>query len=293
MSIVALSIVAIELLNPTAFYLCWLGAAIWAALMTGILRPRHGYVDRAIERDERGLLAPQRAADWPHVLLLVRGAAACFAIWVLVLLVYSLIRKPGVDGTGALRWSPADQVLLQLLAPGIAWAVGYAMLAGQKSLWLVGYRVRRMFNGLLSGVLGIFIALPIVYFALQGTLWFWESVHIDHPQKQDLLIAMEETTNTLIRAGAVVGAVVMAPLFEELLFRGFIQSAARRATRSPVLAIAISSVLFALVHPGWTMPPIFVFAILLGLVYERTHNLWATTVMHALFNAFTLITTHA
>lgn len=50
------------------------------------------------------------------------------------------------------------------------------------------------------------------------------------------------------------------------------------------VAIGLTSVVFASVHPLWTAPIIFVLSLCLGYTYERTGNLWATITMHALFN---------
>ena len=50
------------------------------------------------------------------------------------------------------------------------------------------------------------------------------------------------------------------------------------------MAILLTSLLFATVHPLWTQPLIFVLALCLGYAYERTNNLWVTITMHALFN---------
>lgn len=49
-------------------------------------------------------------------------------------------------------------------------------------------------------------------------------------------------------------------------------------------AVIVASLLFSAVHPLWTAPLIFLLAVCLGYVYERTGNLWSTIVMHAIFN---------
>jgi hypothetical protein len=51
------------------------------------------------------------------------------------------------------------------------------------------------------------------------------------------------------------------------------------------VAILATSALFALVHPTWTWPAIFLLAVCLGYAYERTGNLWVPVVIHAAFNA--------
>jgi len=52
------------------------------------------------------------------------------------------------------------------------------------------------------------------------------------------------------------------------------------------VAIVVASIAFTLVHGHlWLMPPIFFLSLCLGVVYERTNNLWAPIFIHAAFNA--------
>ena len=50
------------------------------------------------------------------------------------------------------------------------------------------------------------------------------------------------------------------------------------------LAVVITSVVFAIIHPLWTAPLIFLLSLCLGYAYERTGSLWVPIVMHAMFN---------
>ena len=121
------------------------------------------------------------------------------------------------------------------------------------------------------------------------------------------------------RIAIFFGAAAAAPLFEEIIFRGHLQTLIRSAlirlsSRGPVhigpgeapprggvleyhrpsqpgaqtwhswLAILLASAAFAAVHPLWMRPPIFVLSLCLGYAYERTGLLWTTITMHALFN---------
>ncbi len=56
------------------------------------------------------------------------------------------------------------------------------------------------------------------------------------------------------------------------------------------LPIGLSSLLFALAHVGWGPDPValFVLALILGYVYQRTHRIVPSMVIHALFNGMTL-----
>jgi membrane protease YdiL (CAAX protease family) len=95
---------------------------------------------------------------------------------------------------------------------------------------------------------------------------------------------------------SVLAAVIVAPLFEELLFRAHLQSGLVSAFRKQLgprtarwLAIVLASLAFASIHEWWTQPIIFVLSVCIGWVYERTGNLWSAIVLHATFNGSTTL----
>lgn len=86
-----------------------------------------------------------------------------------------------------------------------------------------------------------------------------------------------------------VGAVTIgAPVIEEILYRGCLQSCVRRFLKGWG-AIILTSLLFALIHYNVaairTLPALFALSLAMGLVYERTGRLMPCIVVHALFNA--------
>ena len=287
----------------------WLVAAIVMAAVMGFRRPRRqgislsgdalpageGFdvvglppVDRTVEST-----VPQSMRVVP--LLAVTGLIS-FCVWIGVQLVYASVRRPSASQElvaatlpTVATWSSADLARLSLISGMTAWGVAITLLILGRGVREIGYGIRRLPNGLLAGAIGIFIALPMVYYALQITLWALQKLQVHHPDQHELLQVIDHDPKAWVRVAAILSAVVAAPLFEELLFRGCIQGGLRRATRSPWIGILVASALFALLHAAWTMPPLFVFSVLLGLTYERTQNLWATTCMHAMFNAFSII----
>lgn len=85
-------------------------------------------------------------------------------------------------------------------------------------------------------------------------------------------------------AWALLTVVVMAPLFEEVIFRGVIFESVR-AKRGVVAAWIISSVVFGIVHVHPTIAVNAVIAgFLLGFIYTATRSLWATIILHAVNN---------
>ncbi len=86
-----------------------------------------------------------------------------------------------------------------------------------------------------------------------------------------------------------LAAVVLAPLCEEVLFRGLLYPAFKKRIGTG-LAMVLTALLFALVH--WhlqTFPALFVLGLALAYVYERTGTLAAPITFHAIFNGWTFL----
>lgn len=86
-----------------------------------------------------------------------------------------------------------------------------------------------------------------------------------------------------------------APLQEELIFRGLLQTTATRAlavpgsatARTGIAAVAIAATLFALVHLAvgpWTAAAALVLGLLAGELRRRSGSLIPAIVIHAIFN---------
>ena len=86
----------------------------------------------------------------------------------------------------------------------------------------------------------------------------------------------------------VIPIVVIAPIAEEVFFRGVVFNALRReATRR--WAYLGSALLFSVIHLSpVTLVPIFLLGLVLARVYERTGSLLAPIVLHATFNGLSV-----
>lgn len=79
--------------------------------------------------------------------------------------------------------------------------------------------------------------------------------------------------------------VVITPIVEEMLFRGFVL-ASLTLSLGNLKGMAVASALFALGHLDLDlMPPFFVSGMLIAWLYMRTGSLWPPIAMHALTNA--------
>lgn len=84
--------------------------------------------------------------------------------------------------------------------------------------------------------------------------------------------------------GGILRVIVLAPIVEELIFRGVIFSGFQRIYPA-FLAILFSAVLFSLFHLNpWQLVPTFLLGLLLGLIRLRTGSLLAAIFIHALHN---------
>jgi membrane protease YdiL (CAAX protease family) len=124
-----------------------------------------------------------------------------------------------------------------------------------------------------------------------GLIWGTDYEMQQHQQ----LEMITQYTQLPLRIMIVFVAVVIAPLLEEMLFRGFVQTTIRSffgVRNSAWPAIAASSVFFAIMHadPGhW--PALFVLGVCLGYSYEKSGSLFRPIFIHLFFNASSVATT--
>jgi membrane protease YdiL (CAAX protease family) len=77
---------------------------------------------------------------------------------------------------------------------------------------------------------------------------------------------------------------VIAPISEEIIFRGFTFRWLRG--RLPLWgAVLVSAVLFSAAHAGWAEPalflPVFLGGVLLAYVYAKSGSVWPGVMIHA------------
>jgi membrane protease YdiL (CAAX protease family) len=86
----------------------------------------------------------------------------------------------------------------------------------------------------------------------------------------------------------VVGAVLMAPVIEEIFFRGFIFGGVR-ARRGWVTGAIVSGLIFGAAHlSGYYMPPYTLIGVLFAWSYQHTGSLRPGMIAHAITNSVTV-----
>jgi membrane protease YdiL (CAAX protease family) len=93
-----------------------------------------------------------------------------------------------------------------------------------------------------------------------------------------------------VRGGMLVIflVVLVAPIFEEWIFRGLLYRSLRQST-GIVASIAAASLLFTVIHPLSSAVPILVLAVATAWVYERTGKLTASIAVHTGYNLFIVL----
>ncbi len=105
-------------------------------------------------------------------------------------------------------------------------------------------------------------------------------------------IDMEELFNLARHPVTIpLTVLVVAPLTEEILFRGLILSGLLR-TRSPRAAILISAALFSGMHLNPAqLPATFLIGLTYGWIYYRTRSLWLCIFAHLVHNTIAMLGT--
>jgi membrane protease YdiL (CAAX protease family) len=109
------------------------------------------------------------------------------------------------------------------------------------------------------------------------------------PEEQQLVQDVKAEDSTLVLAGYIVSICLIAPVVEELFFRGFMFGALAKRL-GPWWGMAITGVVFALGHapaPAISLIALGVFGVGLCLLYWRTQSIVPCMALHALNNAIT------
>jgi len=136
---------------------------------------------------------------------------------------------------------------------------------------------------------GGFVTLLVVVVTAQAVNWAFYQWLVGMPPPEDTdqqLVQLFKTADQgSLRIAIVLMCVVVAPLTEELLYRGFVFGIARDWAGSWPAA-AFSAAVFSLAHQNLMAAlPLFVLGLGFALSYQRSRCLWVPMLAHALFNA--------
>jgi membrane protease YdiL (CAAX protease family) len=229
--------------EPATGLLIWGGALLLAALIFWRTRAyRASTILGPLRLDPREPLSPY---------ILATGIA--LLAWVMVPAMYVAITR-AADASRAgpasaaathpsnpMNLTAREMVSLSAAAgiiPVALLLLSYRMLhhAGLARLGLTRDNLARAF---LPALVGSLLVIPVIYWFGFLLVWLFQLLHIEHPEKHQLLLLLDQTRDSTTQLLMVFAAVVVAPVFEELLFRAHIQTilshliSRRRVTYGP------------------------------------------------------------
>ncbi|MCX6996067.1 MAG: CPBP family intramembrane metalloprotease [Kiritimatiellaeota bacterium] len=164
-----------------------------------------------------------------------------------------------------------------------------ALLARRRLSWrsAFGLEPRGFFRHLGLGLL--------FYLATMPFFWFYGAIYqlglkrlgLD-PTLQEVALAITAVESLGVRIYLITLAVVIAPVFEELLFRGILLPAAARQY-GVGWGVILTSLAFAAIHLHlMSFAPLFLMAVAFALAYLYSESILVPVVMHGVFNAVNL-----
>jgi len=132
------------------------------------------------------------------------------------------------------------------------------------------------------------IALPVLSLVSLGWTFLVEQLGLP-AVPQDVIAIFANTRSPLVIAAMLLVACVLAPIYEELLFRaGLYRFCRQRLGRGA--ALVISGVCFGALHGNWAgFLPLAVLGMGLAVAYEATGSIRVAIIAHGLFNLNTVL----
>jgi membrane protease YdiL (CAAX protease family) len=194
------------------------------------------------------------------------------------------VSEPGADAWHRMQAAShaADVVLCGLML---------GLLVTSRTLRLRG-RPAGVSGGLGLAVGGVLMLLPVMtaQYEMGEAIWRWLRPE-DAPPTHVVLQALHRSAwGTWGQIQLVVGAVVVAPLVEELFFRGVVLQTCYQHLRLAWGSIALAGALFGAVHcpQPQDVLPLATMGMALGYVRFRSGSIWPCVLLHMLFNARTM-----
>ena len=151
----------------------------------------------------------------------------------------------------------------------------------------LGLTIRNWKSDVKTGLKHYLIVLPVIIASGFIVDFVLRAFGIE-PEQQDIINNLLSEDSLGVLAFMVFFGMLAAPIVEELLFRGFLQSAVR-ITCDRLQTILISGFVFALIHwNAHVFLQIFVLGLMLAYLFEKTGSLVAPITVHICHNTITL-----
>ncbi|MYE67968.1 MAG: CPBP family intramembrane metalloprotease [Acidimicrobiia bacterium] len=174
------------------------------------------------------------------------------------------------------------QAPLWLALAAAAWFIVRRGGTGLRATLGLEQRWRDVPVGLACGLATQFLLIPLVYLPLSPYI---DTADVEAPARRIMALAEDAAAATVL----VVAVVVVAPLVEEIYFRGLLLRALW-GKMGRVWTVALSAALFGLAHLQLLqLPALVVFGLVAGTLVVATKRLAPAVWAHAAFNGVTVV----
>ena len=167
----------------------------------------------------------------------------------------------------------------------------FAVLVWVVGIWKLPFSSFGLRWAPFANLFPVVLTYVLFIFPLSLLAWLWtqvlESLGLELEIQAPVKMFGEaiERGNPLEISLLVFSAVILAPLWEELIFRGLLYGYLK-SRMSVFTALLVSSLIFSAYHlNAAALIPLLIVGIAAGYVYERTRSLYFAIFFHALFNA--------
>jgi membrane protease YdiL (CAAX protease family) len=231
---------------------------------------------------------PEPPRGWQFDALLMLGASLMLSLAMGMLATQALNHYGG-------HWNIAQRkfgsfVISNVFFQGALLVLTHFFLRRHRTTWgeFLGWNRPGLSRALLFGVATAVLVFPGTYLLLKMSESFLSLLQ-ETPEIQPTIQVLQVSVTVGQRIAFGFAAIVLAPIAEEVLFRGILYRYLKQLCH-PHVAIIASALIFAFIHNNlMTMIPLSFFAVVLALLYDETDNLMAPIAAHALFNSVNFI----
>jgi len=211
-----------------------------------------------------------------------------------------LLTPPSLQGQALESWqavfsSGLTQVLMIVTCLTIAACTFTARLKG------FGIGKRPLLTDLATGIAGWLAAICLCSIILIITKYIVEWLEYETPLHTVYKTIAESDSQPWMLAYTIFGAFILAPVGEELFFRGILQTSIKKlipprhgSMQHRWLAVTFTALLFGAMHATMPhhIPALIALGFILGYLYEKTGSIVTPIIVHILFNGKSLLWYH-
>lgn len=135
---------------------------------------------------------------------------------------------------------------------------------------------------------GTVVCMWVFFAGLQGLGYMDLMERLGVEKVQETVELFQKGKDPAVLILMAFAAVIVAPICEEVVFRGYLYPVAKRYA-GPWVAAVCTALMFSAAHGNMAaLLPLFVFGLVLVALYEFTGSIWAPVAAHFLFNAATV-----